>query len=88
MVVAYPLAPMTMKGISREVVPYAVEGILDDMAKSQVFSEHLVGVDFYLDPGRVGSETSDRLRNVLQQAITALDKRQDSRSESSMIRLA
>jgi hypothetical protein len=82
MVVAYPLAPVTMKGISREVVPYAVEGILDDMAKSQVFSEHLVGADFYLDPSRVGSETSERLRTVLQQAIVALDKHQDSRRDS------
>jgi len=27
--VAHPLSPITMKGLSREVVPYAVEGMLD-----------------------------------------------------------
>jgi adenylate cyclase len=78
MVVAYPLAPMTMKGISREVVPYTVEGILDDMAKSDVFSEHLIGVDFYLDPTRIAAETSVRLRHVLERAIAALDKHRDN----------
>ena len=77
-VAAHPLPPIAMKGIGREVVPYAVEGMLDGFGvKTEIFSEHLVGVDFYLDPTRVPADTSKRLRHVLQRAITALDKHQD-----------
>jgi adenylate cyclase len=32
--VAHPLPPITMKGISREVIPYAVEGMLDEAGQS------------------------------------------------------
>jgi class 3 adenylate cyclase len=77
-VLAQPMAPITMKGISREVVPYVLEGIQDELVKSKVFSEHLVGADFYLDPARVAADTSERLRNVLQEAIAALDKHRDA----------
>jgi len=49
--VADALPPITMKGISREVVPYAVEGMLDEMGqKVEIFSQHMTGIDFYLDP--------------------------------------
>jgi class 3 adenylate cyclase len=45
--IAQALAPITMKGISREVIPYAVGGILDPENKGiRVFSEHLTGADF------------------------------------------
>ena len=44
---------------------------------SEIFSEHLIGVDFYLDPAKVPADTSERLRHVLQRALTALDKHQD-----------
>ena len=78
-VAAHPLPPIAMKGIGREVVPYAVEGMLDGLGvKTEIFSEHLVGVDFYLDPTKVPADTSKRLRHVLQRAITALDKHQDA----------
>ena len=60
---------------AREVVPYAVEGMLDGLGvKTEIFSEHLVGVDFYLDPTRVPADTSKRLRHVLQRAIASLEK--------------
>src|SRR5207237_2113635 len=43
--VAHALPPITMKGISREVVPYAVEGMLDAMGhKVEIFSEHMTGL--------------------------------------------
>jgi adenylate cyclase len=78
MLVAHPLPPITMKGISREVVPYAVEGMLDATgAKVEIFSEHMTGLDFYLDPARIAEGTSGRIRKVLQQAITALDRHQE-----------
>src|SRR5262245_63317901 len=45
--VAHALPPITMKGISREVVPYAVQGMLDALGqKVEIFSEHMTGLDF------------------------------------------
>ena len=73
--VAHALPAITMKGISREVVPYAVEGMLDAVGqKVQIFSEHMTGLDFYLDPSRVNVGSAERIRALLQDAITALDK--------------
>lgn len=74
-IVAHPLPPVAMKGIGRQVVPYAAEGMLEVFgAEAEIFSEHLIGVDFYLDPARVPPDTSERLRHVLQRAIAVLDK--------------
>lgn len=73
--VAHALPAITMKGISREVVPYAVEGMLDAVGqKVQIFSEHMTGLDFYLDPSRVNVGSAERIRALLQDAITALEK--------------
>jgi hypothetical protein len=75
MLVAHPLPPITMKGISREVVPYAVEAMLDEAgAKIKIFSEHMAGLDFYLDPRMVQSDSAQRIRALLHEAISALDK--------------
>src|SRR5215470_3267465 len=73
-VVAQELPPITMKGISRKVVPYAVEGMLDALGqKVEIFSEHMTGLDFYLDPSMVNVGSAERIRAVLQKAIAALD---------------
>jgi len=78
MLIARSLPPITMKGINREVIPYAVEGLLDDAgSRVEIFSEHMTGLDFYLDPARIAEGTSGQIRKVLQQAITALDRRQE-----------
>jgi adenylate cyclase len=75
MLVAHALPPITMKGISREVVPYSVDGMLDAAGQPiKVFSEHMTGVDFYLDPRMLNAGAAERLRTVLQQAIAALEK--------------
>jgi hypothetical protein len=64
-----------MKGISREIVPYAVEGMLDAMGqKVEIFSEHMMGLDFYLDPSMVNVGSADKIRALLQNAIAALEK--------------
>ena len=64
-----------MKGISRDVVPYAVEGLLDASgAKVEIFSEHMTGLDFFLDPTVMDARTSAHVRTVLQNAIATLDK--------------
>ncbi len=73
--VAHPLPPITMKGISREVIPYAVEGMLDEAGqKVEVLSEHMAGLDFYLNPSMVHSGSAERIRALLKDAILALDK--------------
>jgi class 3 adenylate cyclase len=77
MVSGHALSPVTMKGIAREVVPYAVDGLLDEHGGTiQVFSEHGDGLDLYLDLGRIDAEASQALRHVLHRAIHALDKQQ------------
>jgi adenylate cyclase len=72
---AHALPPITMKGISREVIPYSVEGMLDATGQaSKVLSAHMTGLDFYFDPRMVNAGSADRIRAVLQQALAALEK--------------
>jgi adenylate cyclase len=74
--VAHPLPPITMKGISREIIPYVVEGRLGAAGKTMaIFSEHRSGLDFYLDPTMIESGDSEHIRNVLQQALDTLPTR-------------
>jgi hypothetical protein len=73
--VAHALPPITMKGISREVVPYAVEGMLDAMGQMmEIFSEHMTGLDFYLDPSMVNVGSAERIRALLRKAIASLER--------------
>src|SRR6202035_336866 len=75
-VAARKLPPITMKGISREVVPYAVEGILDASGKqTRIFSEHLAGLDLDLDPSVVDASDAERIKAVLRDAVTTLEAR-------------
>src|SRR5260221_3187630 len=53
-IAAHPLTPITMKGISREVIPYQVDRLLDGLReKSEVVTEAMAGLNFYLDPNVV-----------------------------------
>ncbi len=73
-VAGHALAPVSMKGIAREVVPYEIDGLLDESGNTlQVFSEHADGLDLYLDLGRIDAHAARNLRGVLHQAISALD---------------
>jgi adenylate cyclase len=73
---AHALPPIIMKGISREIVPYVVEGPLDATGqKNQIFSAHMTGVDFYLNPNAVDAAAAARIRTMLRDAMTALEKR-------------
>jgi adenylate cyclase len=76
MIDAQALPPITMKGITREVIPYSVRGIFDNSGRSvEIFSEHTAGIDFYLDPRMVDSAHAERVRTVLQNALSALERR-------------
>jgi adenylate cyclase len=74
-VTAHALPPITMKGISREVVPYSVDSIVDTSTeKSGVVMERMPGLDFYLDPSIVKSSDAERVRSVLKNALASLEK--------------
>ena len=78
-VVAHALPSITMKGVSREVVPYSVEGLIGASGKKmEIFSEHMTGLDFYLDTSMVTKGSAERIRQVLQSAVSALDQRDAS----------
>ncbi len=75
MLEADALAPITMKGISREVVPYVVMGILDAAGtRTTIINEHSSGLDLYLDPTMIDERTSERARGLLKQALDALER--------------
>ena len=75
LVAAHALPPTSMKGIARQVVPYAIDGLLDaGGATVQVFSQHADGLDLYLDLGRIDAASASSVRGVLHQAINALDE--------------
>jgi class 3 adenylate cyclase len=76
MVEAHPLSPITMKGISREVVPYVVEGLLDAAGRrSTIINEHTAGLDIYIDPTMVDERSAERAQHLLLQALDTLRKR-------------
>ena len=73
---ARPLAPIAMKGISREVVPYAVEGLLGELAqRSQVISEHGKGLDLFIDLDVIDDHAAERTRRRLRELLDALEAR-------------
>ena len=75
-VAARALPQISVKGISRTVVPYVVEGVLDEAGrKIEIFSEHMTGLDFYLDPRAVDATALERIRETLKNAIAALEGR-------------
>ena len=75
-VAARALPQISVKGISRKVVPYVVEGVLDEAGrKIEIFSEHMTGLDFYLDPRAVDATALERILATLRGAIAALEGR-------------
>jgi adenylate cyclase len=76
MVRARPLPPIAMKGISREVVPYSVEGLISEFAqRTQVISEHATGMDIFLDLEAMDQAGADRARRRLSEALSALGEK-------------
>ena len=75
MVEAHALPPITMKGISREVIPYMVDGVVDALGrKVEIFREQMSGLDFYFDPSAVDDARAEHIRTLLQNALKALEK--------------
>ena len=73
-ITAHPLPTITMKGISREIIPYTVDSLLDTGTKGEIIVEHLTGLDFYLD-SIVDHRGANRIQSILGEALATLDKR-------------
>lgn len=79
MVRAHALPPITMKGISREVAPYAVDGLVQDLKlRPRVISEQDTGVDLFLDLELLDKAAIERTRALLQSALAALEEKHKS----------
>jgi adenylate cyclase len=78
---AHPLEPITMKGISREVVPYAVDGLLQDLRqRPHVISEQDTGVELFLDLDVIDPAAATRTRRLLEDALAALKEKERDRT--------
>jgi adenylate cyclase len=72
---AHALPAITMKGISREVIPYSVDSVRDTAAAGDIMVERTRGLDFYLDPTDIDAQGIDRIRSILTDALAKLDRR-------------
>ena len=73
---AHPLPSITMKGISREVVPYAVDGLVGEIEqRAHVISEQAQGVELFIDLDVIDPAAAARTRKLLENALTALDRK-------------
>jgi len=71
-----PLAPITVKGISREILPYVIDALVDAAAvPASVIAERGPGVELYVDVERIDVATAARLRDRLAQAVVELEHR-------------
>jgi class 3 adenylate cyclase len=76
MVRARPLEPITLKGIARPVVPYAVEGRADGASKAaQVISEHGAGLDLFIDTRAIDASSAERVCRMLESVVAELKSR-------------
>ncbi|MGA7487372.1 MAG: adenylate/guanylate cyclase domain-containing protein [Xanthobacteraceae bacterium] len=75
---ARPLEPITLKGISRPVVPYAVDGRLDGEAggNAEVISERGAGLELFLDVRALDASAAERAGRILEDAAAAVRQKQ------------
>ncbi|HEY7607792.1 MAG TPA: adenylate/guanylate cyclase domain-containing protein [Alphaproteobacteria bacterium] len=76
MVRARAQAPITMKGISREVMPYAVETqMFESGARPPVINARVTGLDVFLDLEAMDEKAAERARGLLESALAAIAAR-------------
>jgi class 3 adenylate cyclase len=79
LVAARALSPISEAVFGREVVPYVLERWPDAEGNQHcAFSEHMLGLDFYLDPSLLDPAATRRVRDLLQSAIAGLEERASS----------
>ncbi len=70
---AHALDEISMKGISRPVIPYMVDGgVGSDGANLPTLNENTLGFTMYLDVGSLAENDKDHTRQVLQNAMKML----------------
>jgi hypothetical protein len=73
---ATPGQAIAMKGISRKVVPYTVEGLLGELTqRPEVISEYGTGLDLFLDVAAMDESAMERARKRLGEALSAVTAR-------------
>jgi class 3 adenylate cyclase len=73
MVNARALPSLRMKGVGREIEPYAVKGPLDtESGHAEIFSAHVKGLDFFMNAAAVGADAAPGVRDILRRALAAL----------------
>jgi len=73
---AHPLSPITVKGVSRTIVPYAVDGLVEEEGqREQVVSAHTTGLDLFLDAAAIEDKDAAHAVVTLRAALAALEAR-------------
>jgi adenylate cyclase len=73
-VAGHALPAIALKGIAREVVPYAIDGRAGERGETaHIVTENTMGLDLYLDPGRIDAASAAHVRATLLKALAALD---------------
>jgi adenylate cyclase len=85
MVVAKRLPPITMKGISREIMPYVVEAIVRSEGHAPVIQEQQAGVSLYLDPSQIDPKDLERIKGVLTAAMQQAEEHIAARAAAKPI---
>jgi adenylate cyclase len=72
-----PSAPITMKGISRPIIPYVVEAVEGRRTlAASVIREKIEGGEVYLDLDSLGAEAAKRMKAALGAALKAIEERE------------
>ena len=67
-------SPISMKGISRQIVPSTIRGFADGSTRA-VLAEHGAGLDLYLDADAMEDKDLDRARSKLAEALRLLERK-------------
>ncbi len=80
LVAAHSLAPISVKGIPREIVPYVLDGLRDEASVlRRIFSEHAEGIDLYIDVDALDAAARERARALLLEAANSIESPFDPR---------
>ena len=70
------MSPITVKGVNRTIVPYAVDGLVDEEGqREQVVSAHTTGLDLFLDAAAIEDKDAAQAVVALRTALAALEAR-------------
>jgi hypothetical protein len=79
LVIAKRLPPITMKGISREIMPYVIEAMVGEDGKASVIREQQAGVSIFLDPSLIDPKDISRIKDMIATAVAQAEARIASR---------